>query len=140
LGIKTCAFYVIGFLNDCWDDIAATIEYAIALGSTFAQFKILTPYPGTPLWKQFAPLVFEQDWQKFDGFTPTFHHPLLSREELRFLLGAAYARFYVRPSFLADYWRVQSRRLREFVDRLDRKAFGRHTEKEISLMSRAVTC
>ncbi|MEK7405785.1 MAG: radical SAM protein [Acidobacteriota bacterium] len=140
LGILTGAFYVFGFADDGWESIAATIDYAIALGSTFAQFKILTPYPGTPLWKQLGPLVFEQDWQKFDGFTPTFRHTSLSPEKLRFLLGAAYARFYARPSFLANYWRIEGRHLRDLVDRLDRKAFERHTQKEISLMSRAVTC
>lgn len=42
--------------------------------------------------------MYEQDWQKFDGFTPTFAHPNLSAGELQFLLGAAYARFYMRPS------------------------------------------
>ena len=71
-GLLTAAFYVIGFLQDDWRSIAATIHYAVDLGSTFAQFKLLTPYPGTPLWKQLSPLVYERDWQRFDGFTPTF--------------------------------------------------------------------
>jgi hypothetical protein len=69
------------------------------LGSTFAQFKILTPYPGTPMFKQLEPLLTETDWEKFDGYTPTFQHPNLTERELRFLLGAAYTRFYVRPSY-----------------------------------------
>ena len=47
LGIATAGFYVFGFLQDTWESIAHTIDYAIELGSTFAQFKILTPYPGT---------------------------------------------------------------------------------------------
>jgi len=89
-GVVTAAYYVFGFLQDDWASIAATIQYAIDLGSTVAQFKILTPYPGTPMWRQLAPLIYEQDWQRFDGFTPTFRHPALSPEELRFLLGAAY--------------------------------------------------
>ena len=71
-------FYVLGFNTDTWDSIAATIEYAISLGSTLAQFKLLTPYPGTPLCKQMERQVFEKDWERFDGFTPTFHHPNLS--------------------------------------------------------------
>jgi radical SAM superfamily enzyme YgiQ (UPF0313 family) len=90
-GIATAAFYVLGFPHDTWASTAATIDYSIDLGSTAAQFKLLTPYPGTPLWKHLAPRVYERDWEKFDGFTPTFEHPSLSAEELRFLLGAAYA-------------------------------------------------
>ena len=44
LGIVTAAFYVFGFLEDTAESIGATIDYAIALGSTVAQFKVLTPY------------------------------------------------------------------------------------------------
>ena len=104
--ILTSAYYVLGFLQDTWESIAATIDYAIALKSSFAQFKLLTPYPATPLWRQMQPLVFEQDWQKFDGYTPTFKHPNLSAQELRFLLEAAFCRFYGRPSWPANYWRA----------------------------------
>ena len=85
-GIVTAAFYVLGFPQDDWSSIAATIDYAIDIGSTVAQFKLLTPYPATPLWKQLAPRIYETDWEKFDGFTPTFEHPTLKPAELRFLL------------------------------------------------------
>ena len=110
LGIVTAAFYVLGFLQDDWDSIAATIDYAIDLGSTFAQFKILTPYPGTPMFKQLEPLLTETDWEKFDGYTPTFKHPNLTDRELRYLLGAAYKRFYMRPSYLANFLKIQNSR------------------------------
>ena len=97
LGIVTAGFYVLGFLQDTWDSIAATIDYSIDLGSTFAQFKILTPYPGTPMFKQLEPLLTETDWEKFDGYTPTFKHPNLTalrarvpaRDGLQALLHAA---------------------------------------------------
>src|SRR5262252_1756121 len=109
LGIVTAAFYVLGFLQDDWNSIAATIDYATDLGSTFAQFKILTPYPGTPMFKQIEPLLTETDWEKYDGYTPTFKHPNLSDHELRYLLGAAYKRFYMRPSYLANFLKIQNR-------------------------------
>jgi radical SAM superfamily enzyme YgiQ (UPF0313 family) len=139
LGIVTAGFYVLGFLEDTWDSIVATIDYAVDLGSTVAQFKILTPYPGTPLWKKMAPLVVEQDWERFDGFTPTFTHPALTRDELQFLLGAAYARFYMRPSYLANYLRIGGERTRTVVDRLDRQVRPRHTREEFDLL-KAATC
>ena len=59
LGIVTAAFYVLGFFEDTPESIAATIDYSIELGSTVAQFKILTPYPGTPLFKRMEPLITE---------------------------------------------------------------------------------
>jgi len=72
LNVTSVAFYVLGFLEDDWNSIAATIDYAIDLKTRFAQFKLLTPYPGTPLFKQLEPLIAEKDWEKFDSFTPTF--------------------------------------------------------------------
>ena len=140
LGIVTAAFYVLGFLEDTWDSISATIDYAVQLGSTVAQFKLLTPYPGTPLWKRMAPLVTETDWQRFDGFTPTFTHPTLTAEQLQFLLGAAYTRFYMRPSYLANYLRISAPRIRGVVRRLDHRVSRLQARREHAIMSRAVSC
>jgi radical SAM superfamily enzyme YgiQ (UPF0313 family) len=140
LGIVTAAFYVIGFLEDDWESISATIDYAIELGSTVAQFKILTPYPGTPLWKRMAPLVTETDWERFDGFTPTFTHPNLTHEQLKFLLGAAYTHFYMRPSYLANYLRITAPRIREMVTRLDARVSRLHARRDAEEMSRAASC
>jgi len=140
LGIVTAAFYVLGFLQDDWNSIAATIDYATDLGSTFAQFKMLTPYPGTPMFKQIEPLLSETDWEKFDGYTPTFRHPNLTDRELRFLLGAAYTRFYMRPSYLANFLKIQNTAIRKWVSRMDRRVNARHSRVEIADFSRPVAC
>ena len=131
---------MLGLLTDDWRSVAATIEYAAHLGSTFASFKLLTPYPGTPLWKQMEPLVYERDWQRFDGFTPTFRHPNLTSEELKFLLGAAYSRFYMRPSYLANVLKVRHAGVRQWVQRLDERVVAIHAEAERQTMSRPVAC
>ena len=140
LGIVTAAFYVLGFLQDDWNSVAATIDYATDLGSTFAQFKMLTPYPGTPMFRQLEPLLTETDWEKYDGFTPTFKHPNLTERELRFLLGAAYKRFYMRPSYLANFLKIQNGAIREWVSRMDRRVNARHAREEIADISRPVAC
>jgi anaerobic magnesium-protoporphyrin IX monomethyl ester cyclase len=139
LGIITAAFFVLGFLSDDWDSIAATIDFATDLSPTLAQFKLLTPYPATPLWTQIEPLVFEKDWERFDGFTPTFNHPNLSSKELMFLLGAAYTHFYMRPSYLANLLRLDNPHVRDWVGRLDRRVSARINRRETELM-RPVTC
>src|SRR5216110_265472 len=139
-GIVTAAFYVLGFLQDDWSSIAATIDYATDMGSTFAQFKMLTPYPGTPMFKQIEPLLTETDWEKFDGYTPTFRHPNLTDHELRYLLGAAYKRFYMRPSYLANFLKIQNRAVRDWVTRMDERVNVRHAREEIADISRPVAC
>ena len=103
LGVQTQGFYVFGFPYETAESIRATINYAIELGSTTAMFKVLTPYPGTPLYKQIASTIFETDLEKFDGYTLTFNHPNVAADQMRFLLGSAYARFYVRPSWAWNY-------------------------------------
>ena len=140
LGIVTAAFYVLGFLQDDWNSIAATIDYATDMGSTFAQFKMLTPYPGTPMFKQIEPLLIETDWEKFDGYTVTFKHPNLTTHELQYLLGAAYKRFYMRPSYLANFLKIQNQAVRDWVSRMDERVNERHSREEIADVSRPVAC
>jgi anaerobic magnesium-protoporphyrin IX monomethyl ester cyclase len=140
LGIGTVGFYVLGFNTDTWDSIAATIEYSISLGSTLAQFKVLTPYPGTPLFKQMEKQIFEKDWERFDGFTTTYEHPNLNELELPFLLAAAYTRFYLRPSFFSNFYRIKRQWLLEIVKRLDKKISAMHSRKELEIMSKVVEC
>jgi radical SAM superfamily enzyme YgiQ (UPF0313 family) len=137
LGIVTAAFYVLGFLDDTRESINATIDYSIALGSTVAQFKLLTPYPGTPLYLRMKPLITERDWQQFDGFTPTFDHPSLTGADLRLLLGSAYTRFYVRPSFLTNYLRITAPAVRACVRSLDARVERRQRREAAE---RGVAC
>jgi len=140
IGIVTAAFYVLGFGEDTWDSVSATIDYSVELGSTVAQFKILTPYPGTPLYHRMAPTITETDWEEFDGFTPTFTHPHLTHGQLRFLLGSAYTRFYMRPSFLINYLRIGARPLRRVSSALDTRVLRLHARREAAAMERPLSC
>jgi radical SAM superfamily enzyme YgiQ (UPF0313 family) len=140
LRVASIGFFMLGFPSDTWQSVAATINYACELGPTVGSFKIVTPYPATPMWKQMEPLIVVKDWEQFDGFTPTFTHPNLTGKELRFLLGAAYSRFYFRPSYVTNLLKVRNPRIRDWVERLDARASARHARKETTLMSRPVTC
>src|SRR5260370_7601972 len=86
LGIATTAFYVIGFLQDTEESIEELIRFAVDLDSTYANFKILTPYPGTPQFKQLKPLVNETDCQKFHTYTLTLPHPTRTPSRARLIL------------------------------------------------------
>jgi anaerobic magnesium-protoporphyrin IX monomethyl ester cyclase len=103
LGVTTTAFYVIGFLQDTEESIEALIRFAVNLDSTFANFKILTPYPGTPQFKQLQSLINESDWENFDGYTLNFRHPALTPRRARLMLGMCYSRFFLRPSNILNF-------------------------------------
>jgi len=140
LGIVTAAFYVFGFADDTRESIADTIDYAAALGSTVAQFKILTPYPGTPLFRRMQPSITERDWQLFDGFTPTFTHGAMTSDELQYLLGSAYTRFYMRPSFVTNYLRITAPAVRAFVNSLDARVERLHARRDAAELERSLSC
>ena len=63
-----------------------------------------------------------------------------SGDELRYLLDAAYNRFYLRPSCLANYCRISQVGLRDMIARLDARVAGIHTRREVAQMARSVTC
>ena len=93
-------------LQDTEESIEELIRFACDLDTTYANFKILTPYPGTPQFNQLKHLVFETDWEKFDGYTLTFNHPTLTPRRARLMLGMAYSRFIGRPSQLFNWLRA----------------------------------
>ncbi|MDQ3907932.1 MAG: radical SAM protein, partial [Acidobacteriota bacterium] len=119
LGISTTAFYVIGFPQETEEMIEDTIRFACELDTAQANFKILTPYPGTPQFKQLKPLLRETDWEKFDGYTLNFEHPHLTPRRARLMLGMAYSRFYGRPSRLLNLLGMHERSRHPLVMRVD---------------------
>jgi len=125
LGISTTAFYVFGFLQDTEESLEATIRFACELGTTRANFKILTPYPGTPLFKQLKPLIFEEDWEQFDGYTLNFNHPVLTPRRARLMLGMAYSRFFFRPSQLLNMIGLHEYSRLDFLRRADEWSWRR---------------
>jgi hypothetical protein len=46
----------------------------------------------------------------------------------------------MRPSYLANYCRVEGAVLRQVVDRLDERVSARQARRESAIMSRAVLC
>jgi anaerobic magnesium-protoporphyrin IX monomethyl ester cyclase len=119
LGIVTTAFYVIGFPQETEERIEDTIRFACELDTTYANFKILTPYPGTPQFKQLEPLIFETDWEKFDGYTLTFNHPHLTPRRARLMLGMAYSRYVARPSQLFNWLGLHKYSHHEWLQKAD---------------------
>ena len=47
-----------------------------------------------------------------------------------FRSGSAYTRFYMRPSFLANYLRISTPRVREWIASLDARVERRHARVE----------
>ncbi|PWT91002.1 MAG: radical SAM protein [Acidobacteria bacterium] len=136
--IRTTGFYIFGFLTDSNESIDATIDYSIQLNSSTALFKILTPYPGTPLQKQMKNLITETDLEKFDGYTPTFQHPNMTSQDLIHLLRSAYARYYFRPSWAVNFFGFQ-KYFERWVEQWDAFAVERHSRNDGDYVTRRLS-
>ena len=105
-GIKIGAFYIFGALPDTETTIQETINYAKKLNTSFAQFTLCTPYPGTKFYDDIKDQITETDWEKFDIYTPTFTHPNFTHKRLQKLKEKAFFEYYFRPTWI---WKTLKR-------------------------------
>ena len=102
LGIRIIANYNLGLPNDTVDGIRETIRYAKKLNTFAIQFTVTTPYPGTQFFETVKHSIFERDWERFNGWTSVYHHPVLRPDELHRLREFAYVSYHLRPRYV---WR-----------------------------------
>lgn len=116
IGIETLADFIIGGPDQTRADVEETIDFAVKLDPTYVQFTIMTPFPGTELYRTgMARGVITNDyWREFarnpaeDFETPVWEEHL-KRDELLDLFSKAYKCFYHRPAFiLRELFKVRS--------------------------------
>lgn len=126
-GLRTVAFYMLGFPGETVAQAQETIDFALELGSDYAQFLPVMPFPGTPLFKDaLAAGGLSGDFYSDYTLNPTpdFHLELWETEiplkQLVKLVQQAYRRFYFNHRFLLR----QLLELRSFNDFRERASIG----------------
>ncbi len=96
LGVMINASFVFGMDHDDEDVFDRTVAWAIRQGIETATFHILTPYPGTPLYKRLTGQgrILTSDWDMYDTRHAVFRPALMSAGELERGYWRAYERFY----------------------------------------------
>lgn len=93
-GIMTVASMIIGY--DVHDEasVRRDIEWHLELKSTFNQFMLYTPLPGTPLFRGYGRQgrILERPWRDFDGWHFTVDHPNLTPAQAEGLQRHGYRR------------------------------------------------
>lgn len=102
LGIRVIANYTFGLLSDTAEGIRDTIRYAKKLNTFAIQFTVTTPYPGTQFYDKVKHLIFDSNWEHFNGWTSVFRHPSIQPEELHRLREFAYVSYHLRLRYV---WR-----------------------------------
>ena len=100
-GIAVQIGIVFGFDHDTPQIFKSTLDFLEEAGVQNATFNILTPFPGTPLFRRMEAesRILTRDWRKYNGRDDVVYQPLqMSVDEL--LAGFRYAneRFYSLPS------------------------------------------
>lgn len=89
--------FVIGSDADTPATISDTVRYAKKAKVDSVQFMILTPVPGTGLYRELEEQdrIFDHDWERYTGFHPVFYPRNMSPARLQFeTMLRAYRKFY----------------------------------------------
>ncbi len=110
-GIAVWGSFIFGFDNDSLDVFRDTLELIEKAKMEFAQFSLLTPLPGTALFRQFEQeqRLVHRDWSKYDLGAVVFNHPLLTAKRLHFDKNHAWRRFYSLRSIIKRLGMPKSR-------------------------------
>jgi radical SAM superfamily enzyme YgiQ (UPF0313 family) len=102
-GIQVNGSFVFGFDHDGPDVFDRTVEWIEATRLENATFHILTPYPGTPLFRDLAHegRLLHRNWDLYDTAHAVFRPKLMTAEELE----SGYEHAYRRLFSLSSIWR-----------------------------------
>jgi anaerobic magnesium-protoporphyrin IX monomethyl ester cyclase len=104
-GIRSFAFFILGYPGDTPDSMARTADYAIELSPDFANFYPAVPYPGTALYEKVRRerLLPDEDWSRMEySFYLLEGHGLNDRLVMQ-AIHRARRRFFLRPSYVARH-------------------------------------
>ena len=124
LGGFATGSFILGFPWETIDDMKRTVDFAIKLDPSYAQFTALTPYPGTPMYEVAVRenLIEDWNWEHFTTVKPVMRGYYFTREQLGRMITYAYRKFYLRFSFL---WReLRAGRLKDLLSVI-RREIGR---------------
>lgn len=110
-GIETWASFMLGLPSETREEAEQTIDFAIKVNPTFAQFPITTPFPGTRLYDlalKYGKL--ETDWENFTTWDKVvFISDGRTEKEIKDSVKKAYRKFYLRPAYMLKRVRSISR-------------------------------
>ncbi|MCX6117718.1 MAG: radical SAM protein, partial [Proteobacteria bacterium] len=100
---RVARFYILGLPEDTEESMDKTINYAVALNTTFANFTICTPIPGTSFFEQIKDQIVDTKLEHYDNQHLVFKHKNLENETVYRYMEKAFRKFYMRPKFVKRY-------------------------------------
>ena len=115
LGIRSVAGFMIGFPADTRQSIWNVLNYARAVNPTYANFNIVTPYPGTGFYDEVQSEIADHDLSKYSVYQPVMKYQNLTAAEVAQMHDKCFGKFYFRARYLQDNATLLWPQLRRFL-------------------------
>ncbi len=115
LGIRTVAGFMVGFPNDTQQSIFEVLNYARKVNPTFANFNIVTPYPGTQFYNEVKDQIADFDHSKYSVYQPVLKYKNLTSRQVQKLHSACFSKFYFRSRYFQENGRLLWPQLNRFL-------------------------
>lgn len=117
LQIRTVAGFMIGFPGDTQQSIFDVLNYARAVNPTYANFNIVTPYPGTGFYEEVKDQIADHDYSKYSVYQPVMKYENLTAEQVAELHGKCFEKYYFRARYVKANGLLLWPQLRRFLPR-----------------------
>jgi radical SAM superfamily enzyme YgiQ (UPF0313 family) len=134
MGIRTVAGFMVGFPEDTTESIYGVLNYARKVNPTYANFNIVTPYPGTQFFNEVKDDIADFNYQKYSVYQPVMKYKNLTAEQVKQLHGKCFSKFYFRSRYFKENSRLLWPQLNRFLPQTNRLVTG---AKETEIVRRA---
>ena len=100
IGIDIKAMYIIGLPSDTEQTYLNTLNFSKKVSSTYAQFSVFTPYPGTPAFQNYKDKITTSKYEDFNQWKLVFKHDHFNQDKIRELLDFSYRDYYLRFNWI----------------------------------------
>ena len=132
-GLEVRGSFIIGNMDETWETMQDTLNFAIDLDLDLFQLSISTPYPGTALFQEAVQRGWlkHMDWYRYGQGEVLVNQPQISSAEIYRFERYAFRRFYMRPNAIYRVFKrmVNFRQLRDTILAATVLLLGKHRRK-----------
>ena len=107
VNLEVLTSFILGYPGETEEDMNTTIDFSTKLNSDYCQYSILTPFPGTPIYKDLLEknLIDNEEWDRYTVLKPILKYSEigLNKNMVERKLAKAYLKFYTRPKYLLKH-------------------------------------
>jgi radical SAM superfamily enzyme YgiQ (UPF0313 family) len=96
IGIKIKTMFIYGLPLDNLETCKNSLQFAKRINSSYSQFNVFTPYPGTPIFEEYKNIIIKKKYEDFTQSELVFEHKMLSDLEVEYMINKSYREYFLR--------------------------------------------